>query len=294
MDLLALIAARTLLFDGGMGSELMHRGFLPGGCPEEWNVTRPAEVVAVHRAYYAAGSDIVNTNTFGGSSLKLDAYGMGDRAVELCTAGAALAVELRDREFPGRLVAGDIGPCGHLLAPMGTADPDEVGAAFLEQAQALVAAGVDLLNIETMFDHTEARLAVEAACAAAGERPVLASMAFKPAAKGYRTMMGVDPPSAVATLRAAGATLVGCNCEVNAEQMADLVPQLAKLNGGVTYAQPNAGQPHLKDGLTVYDETAEHFAAIVAGYPSHGAGLVGGCCGTDPAFIAVLAAALGR
>ena len=137
-------------------------------------------------------------------------------------------------------MAGDIGPCGHLLAPMGTADPDAVGAAFFEQAQALVAAGVDLLNIETMFDLTEARLAVEAACAAFGGRPVLASMAFRPAAKGYRTMMGVDPATAVATLRAAGATLVGCNCEVNAEQMADLVPQLAELNGGVTYAQPNA------------------------------------------------------
>jgi 5-methyltetrahydrofolate--homocysteine methyltransferase len=294
MDLLALIAKRTLLFDGGMGSELMRRGFPPGGCPEEWNVTRPADVVAVHRAYYAAGSDIVNTNTFGGSSLKLAAYGMGDRAVELCTAGAGLAVALRDQEFPGRLVAGDIGPCGHLLAPMGTADPDEVGAAFLEQAQALVGAGVDLLNIETMFDLTEARLAVEAACAAAGGRPVLVSMAFKPAAKGYRTMMGVDPATAVNALRAAGATLVGCNCEVNAEQMADLVPQLAALNGGPTYAQPNAGQPHLRAGVTVYDETAEHFAAIVAGYPSRGAGLVGGCCGTDPGFIAALAAALGR
>ena len=87
MDLLALIAARPLLFDGGMGSELMRRGFLPGGCPEEWNVTRPAEVVAVHRADDAAGSDIVNTNTFGGSSLKLDAYGVGDRAVELWYGG---------------------------------------------------------------------------------------------------------------------------------------------------------------------------------------------------------------
>lgn len=294
MDLLALIAKRTLLLDGGMGSELMRRGFMPGGCPEEWNMARSEDVIAIHRAYYAAGSDIVNTNTFGGSSLKLAVYGMRDRAVELNTAGARLAVELRDREFPGRLVAGDMGPCGHLLAPMGMTDPADIAAAFLEQSQALVAAGVDLINIETMFDLTEARLAVEAACAAAGARPVLASMAFKPAAKGYRTMMGVDPATAVTTLRQAGATLVGCNCEINAELMADLVPQLAELNGGVTYAQPNAGQPHLEGGMTVYDETPEHFASVVAGYPSRGAGIVGGCCGTDPAFIAALAAALGR
>jgi 5-methyltetrahydrofolate--homocysteine methyltransferase len=292
MDLLARIADRVQLLDGGMGSELMRRGFAPGGCPEEWNVTRPDEVAAIHRAYFAAGSDIVNTNTFGGTRLKLDAYGTGARAVEFNEAGARLAVAVRDREFPGRLVAGDMGPCGHLLAPIGAADPDEVAAAFAEQAQALVAAGADLINIETMFDLTEARLAVEAACAAAGGRPVLASMAFKPAARGYRTMMGVDPAAAVATLRAAGATLVGCNCEITADAMAALVPQLAELNDGVTYAQPNAGQPHLEDGVTVYDETPEHFAAIVAAFA--GAGIVGGCCGTTPAFIAALAAALGR
>ena len=294
MDLLNRIAQGTLLLDGGMGSELMRLGFKPGGCPEDWNVTRPDEVVSVHRAYFAAGSDIVNSNTFGGSSLKLASYGAAERAVELNTAGARLAVELRDREFAGRLVAGDMGPCGHLLAPMGTAEPQAVGAAFREQAGALVDAGVDLINIETMFDLVEARLAVEAACAVAQGRPVLASMAFALVPKGYRTMMGVDPAAAVSTLRGAGATLVGCNCEISAEAMADLVPQLAELNGGLTYAQPNAGQPHLVDGLTVYEETPEHFAAVVSTYPSHGAGIVGGCCGTTPEYISALAAALGR
>ena len=294
MDLFAHIAQGTLLLDGGMGSELMRRGFQPGGCPEDWNVSRPEDVVAIHRAYFAAGSDIVNTNTFGGSSLKLASYGAGTRAVELNVAGARLAVELRDREFPGRLVAGDMGPCGHLLAPMGSADPDEVAASFGEQAGALVDAGVDLINIETMFDLSEARLAVEAARAVAGERPVLVSMAFAVVPKGYRTMMGVAPEAAVSTLRAAGATLVGCNCEISAEAMAALVPELAGLNGGVTYAQPNAGQPHLVDGRTVYDETPEHFASVVATYPSQGAGIVGGCCGTTPEYIAALAAILGR
>ena len=96
-------------------------------------------------------------------------------------------------------------------------------------------------------------------------------MAFKPAARGFRTMMGVDPASAVATLREAGAALVGCNCEITAEPMAELVPILAELNGGVTCAQPNAGQPRLEDGQTVYGETPEHFAAVVGGYPALGA-----------------------
>jgi len=174
------------------------------------------------------------------------------------------------------------------------AERDALRATFAEQAGALVAGGVDLLNIETMFDLTEATIAVEEAVRAAGGRPVLASMAYKPAARGFRTMMGVTPEQAASALTAAGADLVGCNCEISCEPMAGLVPIIAGLTGGVTYAQPNAGQPRLVDGETVYEETPEHFAAVVATYPALGAGIVGGCCGTPPASIAALAAALGR
>lgn len=294
MDLLDRIARAPLLLDGGMGSELMRRGLAAGQCPEEWNVSHADDVAAIHRDYYAAGSDIVNTNTFGGTSLKLAAYGRAAEAAAFNEAAARLAVALRDREFPGRLVAGDIGPSGAMVKPMGVAEPGELSAAFAEQAAALVAGGADLLNIETMFDLTEARLAVEAAHEAAGGRPVLASMAFKPVAKGYRTMMGVSPEQAVTTLLEAGATLVGCNCEITAELMAGLVPQLRELSGLPVVAQPNAGQPRLEGGRTVYAETPAHFAAVVAGFPAAGAGVVGGCCGSTPAFIAALAAALGR
>jgi 5-methyltetrahydrofolate--homocysteine methyltransferase len=170
-----------------------------------------------------------------------------------------------------------------MIRPMGDADPEALRASFFEQASALCAGGVDLLNIETMFDLTEARVAVEAAVAAAGGRPVLASLAFKPAAKGYRTMMGVSPQQAVPVLLEAGAAIVGCNCEITAEAMTGLVPVLA---------QPNAGQPRLQGEATVYDETPDHFAGIVATYPAAGAGIVGGCCGTPPESIAALAAAL--
>jgi 5-methyltetrahydrofolate--homocysteine methyltransferase len=294
MDLLARIERGVVLLDGGMGTELMRRGFSAGECPEEWNVTHPLVVEAVHRTYYAAGSDAVNTNTFGGTGLKLAAYGLADRAAELNRVAAGIAVALRDREFPGRLVAGDMGPCGHMMKPLGDTEPGDIRAAFDEQAAALVDAGVDLLNIETMFDITEARLAVEAAVAAADGRPVVASMAFRRAARGYRTMMGVDPAAAVSTLREAGAVIVGCNCEVTAEDMADLVPILAELSGGPTIAQPNAGQPRLEGETTVYAETPEHFAGVVSSFPGRGAGIVGGCCGTTPAFIAALSVALGR
>ncbi len=294
VHLFDLIAKRPLLLDGGLGLALAERGFKAGECPEEWNASHPEEIEDIHRGFYAAGSDIVNTNTFGGTSLRLEAHGLSARAVELNQAGVRLAAGVRDREFPGRYVAGDIGPCGQMVKPMGNAEPEALRASFEEQAEALAAAGVDLLNIETMFDLTEARIAVEAAVAAAAGRPVLASMAFKPAARGFRTMMGVRPEDAVPTLRDAGAALVGCNCEITAEPMTALVPVLAELNGGLTYAQPNAGQPRLEGGETVYDETPEHFAGIVAGYPALGAGIVGGCCGTPPASIAALAAALGR
>jgi 5-methyltetrahydrofolate--homocysteine methyltransferase len=294
MDLLALIAERPLLLDGGLGRALMERGFAAGECPEEWNASHPAEVEDIHRSFFAAGADIVNTNTFGGTGMRLEAHGLAARAVELNEAGARLAVGVRDREFPGRFVAGDIGPCGSMVRPMGDAEPQALRATFAEQARALVAGGVDLLNIETMFDLTEATIAVEEAVRAAEGRPVLASMAYKPAAKGFRTMMGVDPEKAARALKDAGATLVGANCEITCEVMADLVPILAEAGGGVTYVQPNAGQPRLVDGETIYDETPEHFAAVVSSYPAMGARIVGGCCGTPPASIAALSAALGR
>lgn len=292
MDLISGARVRPLLFDGGLGSELMRCGLAPGECPESWTMTHPEVIEAIHHAYFAAGSDIVNTNTFGGSRLKLAAYGLAEEAACVNEAAARIAVAVRDREFPGRMVAGNIGPSGQLLAPLGMADPDEVADAFAEQALALVRGGADLLNIETMYDLSEASLAVEAACRAAGSLPVLVSLAFRPSKRGYRTMMGADPAASVSSLREAGAAMVGCNCEVTAEEMADLVPVLAELNGGFTYAQPNAGQPRLEDGATVYDETPHHFAAIVKGFATAGAVIVGGCCGTTPDFIAALAGAL--
>jgi len=295
MDLLALIAEKkTLLLDGAMGTELMRRGFTPGAPPEVWNVTRPKDVVSIHRDYFAAGSDIVQTNTFGGSRLKLDAFDAGDRTAELNEAGARLAVELRDAEFPGRLVAGDMSATGHFVAPMGDLQPEELREVFAEQARALVAGGVDLIHLETMFDLAEVTAAVEGVRDVAPDLPLIASLAYKPGPRGYRTMMGVDPEKAARQLLDAGATTVGCNCEITADAMGELVDELREAAGRPVVAQPNAGQPRLEDGATVYDETPEHFAAIVASFPARGAGIVGGCCGTDPGFIAALAAKLGR
>jgi len=294
VDLRTLVSERTLLLDGAMGTQMMARG-VPGGTPPElWNRDRPDIVEAVHRDYFVAGADIVQTNTFGGTRPKLEAHGLGGRAADLSEAAARLAVALRDREFPGRLVAGDIGPTGLMLPPLGDADPAVLREAFAEQAEALVRGGVDLLHIETMFDLGEALAAAEAALAASRGRPVCCSLTYKPAARGYRTMMGVSPAQAAAALLEAGVTLVGCNCSITADEMGDLVADLHEAAGLPVVAEPNAGQPRLEGEVTVYDETPEHFAAEVSRFPSRGAGIVGGCCGTTPAHIAALAAALGR
>ena len=281
-------AMRPWLLDGAMGTELMRRGLGPGECPEEWNLSHQGVVEEIHRDYFAAGSHIVNTNSFGASGLRLDAFGLEGSAGRINFAAARIAVTLRDREYPSRLIAGNMGPCGKLRAPLGDAQPAAIHAAFVEQARALVRGGVDVINIETMFDLDEAALAVAAAREVSRSIPVLVSMAFREGPRGYRTMMGVDPQTAVSTLREAGATLVGCNCEVTASDYRGLVPLLAALNGGATCAQPNAGQPRVDGDLVAYDETPEHFAAAALELVRLGAQIIGGCCGTTPAHSAAL------
>ena len=292
MDLLTELRGRTLLFDGAMGTQLMAAGYRPIEAPEEWNVSSPEAVDAIHRAYLEAGADIIETNSFGGSRSKLSAYHAGERVAELNQAGARLATAARDELAPGRLVAGDMGPSGRLLPPMGDASPAELRDVFAEQAEALVAGGVDLLSMTTFFDIEEAKAAVSGARAMAGGRPVLISMAFKPSPRGFRTMMGVTPAQAAEALLDAGADVVGANCEITAEEMPGLVAEFRAATDAPLVFQPNAGQPHLVEGHTVYAETPESFAALMPALVESGADIVGGCCGTTPAHIAALAGAL--
>lgn len=292
MDLLAAVKDRVVFLDGAMGSELIRHGFHSETCPEEWNISHPDVVAQIHREYLAAGADIVQTNTFGGTAAKLEHFGFQDRVAELNRVAARIAVGVRDAEAPDRLVAGDIGPTGKFLKPMGELEPAELRALFAEQAAALVDGGVDLLSIETMFDLAEACLAVEAAREAGGERPVMASLTYGVTPRGYRTMMGVDPRRGVAALLQAGADVVGCNCSVTADQMVELVAELRAATGAPLLAEPNAGQPRLEDGVTVYEETPRHFASEGAAIVAQGANIIGGCCGTTPEHIAALVKAV--
>jgi len=291
MDLLAEAKRRTLILDGAMGTELIARGFTARECPELWNVTNPEIVASIHRDYYAAGSDIVQTNTFGGTRTKLAAYHCSDRVAEFNQAGAVLACKVRDEVAPGKLVAGDVGPTGKLLKPMGDADPAEVEDVFVEQVEALAKGGVDFISIETMFDLNEARLAVKAAKEVC-KLPVSVSLTYTPGPKGYRTMMGVSPEQAVSTLSEVGADIIGCNCSITAAEMVELVGVLRGLTEAPIFAKPNAGQPRLQEGHTVYDETPEHFAEGMYEIVQRGANLAGGCCGTNAAFISAFVAKL--
>jgi 5-methyltetrahydrofolate--homocysteine methyltransferase len=292
MDLLATCRERTVFIDGALGTELIRHGFRSETCPEEWNVINPEVVSLIHREYYAAGADIVHTNTFGGTRAKLAHYGREGQVAEFNVAATRLATAARDAAAPNGLVAGDMGPTGRFLKPMGDLEPAELRDIFAEQAAALVQGGSDLLSIETMFDLAEACLAVEAARAAAAGRPVMTSLTYGLTARGYRTMMGVDPKRGVAALLEAGADVVGCNCSLTAEQMVELVAELRAATSAPIMVEPNAGQPRLENGQTVYDETPKQFAASGQTIVAQGATIIGGCCGTTPAHISALVKAI--
>jgi 5-methyltetrahydrofolate--homocysteine methyltransferase len=290
MDFLTELGNRTLILDGAMGTQLMAAGYRSVECPEEWNVSRSDVVSDIHRAYLAAGADIIETNTFGGNGAKLGAYHAADRVEELNLAAARLACAARDEAAPDRLVAGDVSSSGKMLKPLGDTDPHELRDVFAEQAEALVKGGVDLLVIETMFDLEEARAAVLGARAVTRSLPIVATMAFKPSPRGYHTMMGVTPAQAAEALLGAGADVVGANCEITAEDMVGIVAEFRAATDAPLAIQPNAGQPRLSEGHTVYGETPERFASYMPAIVAGGASLVGGCCGTTPAHIAALVA----
>ncbi|MEW6338314.1 MAG: homocysteine S-methyltransferase family protein [Acidobacteriota bacterium] len=286
-DLAALARERVVLLDGGVGSMLIAAGLEAGRAPESWVLEHPERVAAVHRAYAEAGSDIVHACTFGATPPRLAAAGLEGRCREV-NAGA---VRLAREAVGGRaLVAGDIGPTGTFLPPVGAATTESLRAAFEAQAAALAEAGADLLSIETMSDLREARLALEA-----GRRTglaVIASMTFEPRRRGVFTVMGDALVASLLALAEDGAGAVGCNCSVEPGPMLAMVREAAPRLPVPMAAQPNAGRPRLTAGGVVYDADPAAFAAAVKAMAEDGARLVGGCCGTTPAFIRAARAAL--
>ncbi len=286
-QLLERLQQRPLLLDGGMGSLLIDAGLDAGRAPEWWLFEHPDRIADAHRAYVDAGADVIHSVTFGGTEPKLAAVGLGGRCADVSRAAVELA---RDAAAGDCLVAGDIGPTGKFFPPMGVATEDELRSAFEAQAGALADAGADLLSIETMYDLREARLAVGAA--AATGLPVLASMTFEVRPRGHFTIMGDRLVPTLQALADAGAHVVGFNCSVVSEQM---VPMVAEAVAGLdvpVQAQPNAGDPRATTEGVVYDADPDAFVRDLTAMVDAGALVVGGCCGTDPSFIARARAAL--
>lgn len=290
-ELLGRLNNEVLVFDGAMGTMLFAAGLAPGSCPELWNAERPEVLQGVHRAYLEAGSDLVETNSFGGTRLKLKAYGLEERCRELNEKAARLA---RAACPAGRYVAGSMGPTGHLpdtFEPLGDTPAELFYESFREQALALAEGGVDLFAVETMMIPDEAVLAVKAAKEATG-LPVMCSMTFQfNQAKGIdRTMWGTSPADAAERLVAAGADLVGCNCGDGGPGRVPAI--LSEMRGVVSIpllAYPNAGIPKIVGDKTIYDLTPEAMAATFPAILDAGARIVGACCGSTPAHIRAIA-----
>ena len=284
-----LASGEILVSDGAMGTFLQARGLKAGECPEVWCVTHPEVVREIGLSYVQAGSDIIETNTFGGTSFKLREFGMADRTVEFNMAAARLAKEAAGGQA---LVAASVGPTGQIVeSEGGTASETDLYEAYREQVMALEHGGADALCIETMSSVAEAAQAVRAA----GENthlPVICTFTFEAGARGFRTMMGVDPARAVSEALEAGANIVGANCGNGIENMIEIARQIRQAApDALLMVQANAGMPVYQDGRTIFPASPEQMASHVKDLIEAGVSIIGGCCGTTPEHIRQMALA---
>lgn len=288
-----LAGGGPIIADGAMGTMLFAAGLQFGDPPEMWNVALPQGSIVrqIQRAYLDAGSRIILTNTFGGNRLRMSLHGNERHVGEVNQMAAVLARAEVEASGAAALVAGDIGPTGSIMFPLGTLEFAEAVDVFAEQAQALVAGGVDIIWIETMSDLDEIHAAIEGVRRVAPGIPVIATMTFD--TRGH-TMMGVSPERAVRALAEWGANAVGGNCGNGPDE---LVPVIAKMRAAapdvLLVAKSNAGMPELVDMKAVYRAEPAVMADYALQIRDAGATIIGACCGSTPAHIAAMAAALG-
>jgi 5-methyltetrahydrofolate--homocysteine methyltransferase len=276
----------VLVADGATGTNYQEMGIAPGVAPEEWVLDEPGNVAALHRSFVDAGSDLVLTCTFGATSLRLADGPLAGRGVELNRRAAELAREAVGADV---LVAGSIGPTGHLSDPLGPLTRDLAISTFGEQAGALAGGGVDLLVLETFFSLDEGLWAVEGVQGVT-DLPLVVSYSFD---QGTRTMMGLRPAEVVAAFAPLGIAAVGANCGKSLADTDLIVDELlAAADGLPLWVKPNAGVPRIVGDAVVYDADPATHATHIATYADKGARVVGGCCGSTPVHIAAIAAAI--
>lgn len=279
MNIRDLIKTSRIYLDGGMGTLLQSCGLAPGELPERWNMEHPEEIVRIHKMYFDAGSNVVNSNTFGANSLKFDDDEL-EKIIKSALENARQAAEKSENKGE-KYVALDIGPTGRLLKPYGDFDFEEAVAVFAKTVRLGVKYGADLIFIETMNDSYETKAAVLAA-KENSDLPIFASNAY---GEDGKLMTGASPDAMVAMLEGLGVDALGVNCSLGPKQLEGVIDEILKYSSTPVILKPNAGLPASDGERTYYDVDAESFAECVAVMAKKGVGIIGGCCGTTPEYI---------
>lgn len=271
-----------LVSDGAIGSMLLSRGLPKVPCPESYNMSHSGILTEIAKEYLEAGAEIIQTNTFGASPLKLKDYSLENKADTI----NKIAVEaVRNAVSDKAYISGSCGPSGKMLKPYGDIEPEEMYESFHRQISSLISAGIDVICIETMTDINEAISAIKAAKDISSTIPVMATMTFDPTPRGFFTIMGIDIPTAVKILSDAGADVIGSNCGNGIENMVKIAEDFKAETEIPVIIQSNAGLPELKDGKIFYSETPEFMSEKAVDLAELDISIIGGCCGTTPAHI---------
>ncbi len=285
MDFLSLLKEKEiLLFDGAMGTELMRRGLKLGEVPDKWNIDHPEVIREIFEQYYKAGSDLVQTATFRANGVALEKYGIQNLLEDINKSSGKI---LRSICPPNKCVIGDIGPSGEFLPPVGNASINDLKKGFQKQARAL-APFIDAWHIETFSDIQEMKAAI-LAVQIESNKPIIASMTYKKTPKGYFTVMGNSLIDCVSELIDSGVAVIGSNCTLSSSDFIELVRVMRVTAPKFPLSiKPNAGNPQLENGKSVYKQTPEDFAKDIKQILEHDGQIVGGCCGTGPTHIQLL------